>query len=99
MDKLVMHDLRATDPAPQHSFVDHGPQRRRSGLIEDALPVKPRRDQLIDLVVAFGGLPRLEQGPAAGPPDSGTEKVRGRGTGIEATCGRPRLTPPFRSWR
>jgi hypothetical protein len=63
MDKLVMHNLGAADPSPQHPFVDHGPQGRRPGLVEDSLPVEPRRDQLIDLVLGFGGLPRLEQGP------------------------------------
>jgi hypothetical protein len=60
MDKLVMHDLGSADPAPQHSFVDHSSKRGWPGLLEDALPVEPPRDQLIDLVLVFGGLPRFE---------------------------------------
>lgn len=59
--ELIMHGLSAADAAGKHSFIDDGPQRRRLGPLEDQLPLGARIDQLIQLPVAAGGSPRLEQ--------------------------------------
>lgn len=43
VDQLIVHDLRAADPAPQHALVDDRPERRRLG------PSRPGRDYMTSL--------------------------------------------------
>src|SRR5258708_7094506 len=51
----------AADTAAQHALIQHRPERRRPGPVEDTLPVHPCGNELLDLVLVIVSTPGPEQ--------------------------------------